>query len=426
MRKRNGERAGLFRRLLTKVITFVQFGSEIFEKENIDNPKRSANIGIMIPRLIEKTLTSALNRKQKIILLLGARQVGKTTALNSIRRKLTSANRKIIYLNCDLAENLRRINTNSLTILAGLTRGIDFLLIDEAQRLDDPGLTLKIIHDQFPKICVLATGSSSLDLKNKLTDPLTGRFLDFTLYPLSTAEVMSDSSQGLDFLLPEIMTFGLYPEIYLEPDRDQKIILLNKLIDSYLFKDVLEFQKVRQPQVIRDLARALAYQIGSEVNENELSNRLKVDRKTVVNYLDLLEKTFVIFRMFPFSQNPRREIGRRYKIFFLDLGVRNALIGDFNSLEIRPDAPKLWENFLIIERLKTFANQGKTININFWRSYTGAEVDYLERQLDQPRPQAFEFKYGAGGLSRGAASFRNQYSLPVKLVNRQNYSDFLK
>jgi len=380
----------------------------------------------MIPRLIEKTLISALNQKRKIVILLGARQVGKTTVLNSLRRTLGIEGRKIVYLNCDLAEDLRRINTNSVTVLTGLTRRTDFLFIDEAQRLDNPGLTLKIIHDQLPKVGVLATGSSSLDLKNKLADPLTGRFFDFTLYPLSVAEVSPSSLRDVDFLLPEMMTFGLYPEIYLEADRDQKITLLNKLIDSYLFKDVLEFQKVRHPQVTRDLTRALAYQIGSEANENELSNRLKVDRKTVVNYLDLLEKTFVIFRVFPFSQNPRREIGRRYKIFFLDLGIRNALIGDFNSLEIRADAPKLWENFLIIERLKLFAGRGKSIGVNFWRSYTGAEVDYLERQSDSPAMTAFEFKYGAGGLSRGAASFQKQYSSPVKLINRENYSDFLK
>ena len=189
----------------------------------------------MIPRLIEKTLISALNQKRKIVILLGARQVGKTTVLNSLRRTLGIKGRKIVYLNCDLAEDLRRINTNSVTVLTGLTRRTDFLFIDEAQRLDNPGLTLKIIHDQLPKVGVLATGSSSLDLKNKLADPLTGRFFDFTLYPLSVAEVSPSSLRDVDFLLPEMMTFGLYPEIYLEADRDQKITLLNKLTDRLSF-----------------------------------------------------------------------------------------------------------------------------------------------------------------------------------------------
>lgn len=379
----------------------------------------------MIPRLIEIVLKKALSQKRKIIILLGARQVGKTTIIKSLAQNLEKENKKVVYLNCDLAEDLQRIDTNSLTVLTGLTRNADFLFIDEAQRLLNPGLTLKVIHDQLPSVHVLATGSSSLDLKNKLSDPLTGRFFDFTLFPLSLAEMLKNSNLQPDFLFPELMTFGLYPEVYLENNRQQKMILLNKLVDSYLFKDVLEFQKVRQPQVIRDLTRALAYQVGSEVNENELANRLKVDRKTVVNYLDLLEKTFVIIRVFPFSQNPRREIGRSYKVYFQDLGIRNALIADFNPLEIRADIGRLWENFLIVERIKSFANLGKTINFNFWRSYSGAEVDYLEKGLADPKMKAFEFKYTDSRLSRGALSFQKKYLLPVKLVNRKNYSGFL-
>ena len=379
----------------------------------------------MIPRLIEKTLKAALAQK-KVLILLGARQTGKTSLLEVLRQKLIADGKRILYLNCDLDEDRRRISTSSLTVLINLAGDLDFLLIDEAQRLDNPGLTLKIIHDQLPQVRVLATGSSSFDLKNKLSDPLTGRYLDFNLFPLSIGEILKDSRAQPDFLFPELMTFGLYPAIYLEKNRQQKIVLLNKLIESYLFKDVLEFQKVRQSQIIRDLTRALAYQIGSEINENELANRLKVDRKTILNYLDLLEKTFVIIRAFPFSQNPRREIGRNYKIYFVDLGIRNALIGDFNPPEIRVDLGRLWENFLVLERLKSFANKGEMVSFNFWRSYSGAEVDYLERRMDTPQMTAFEFKYGGGRLSRGAASFKKRYKLPVILINRKNYLDFLR
>lgn len=378
----------------------------------------------MIPRFIEKPLLKALNAGGKIILLLGARQVGKTTVLDSLKRKLEEKRGKVVYLNCDLEEDLRQINTASLTLLSKTAAAANYLFIDEAQRLDNPGLTLKIIHDHLPKIHVLATGSSSLDLRNKLSDPLTGRFLDFTLYPFSLREVVQE--KGADFLLSEFMTYGFYPEVYLESRKKSKEVLLAKIIDSYLFKDILAFQKVRQPQVIKDLTQALSYQIGSEINENELSNRLKVDRKTVVAYLDLLEKTFIVIKVFPYSRNPRREIGRNYKIYFTDLGIRNALIGDFNQVELRNDLGALWENFLILERIKTYANQAEAINYNFWRSYSGAEVDYLERKTDTTKIEAYEFKYSGNRLSRGTASFNKEYNIPVKLINKENYLEFIK
>ncbi|MBI3384572.1 ATP-binding protein [Candidatus Gottesmanbacteria bacterium] len=377
----------------------------------------------MIPRLIEKVVKSALLGSGKIVLLLGARQVGKTTILNNLASSLQDQNQTMIYLNCDLEEDRRRLDTTSLTILRDLVKNFDFLLVDEAQRLTNSGLTLKIIHDQLPKTKVLATGSSSLNLKNKLSDPLTGRYLDFTLYPFSLVE--TSGKQNLDYFLPSVMNFGLYPEIYLDQNPAAKATKLIKIIDSYLFKDILEFQKVRQPQILKDLTKALAYQIGSEVNENELASRLKIDRKTVINYFDLLEKTFVIVRVFPFSQNPRREIGRKYKIYFVDLGIRNALIGDFNVPTIRADIGKLWENFLVIERLKKIANAGEIINVNFWRSYGGAEIDYLERKPMEKLPRAFEFKFGQGKMSKGARSFEEKYNIKPQLVNQENFSDFI-
>lgn len=379
----------------------------------------------MIPRLIEKPLENTLEKSQQIVILLGARQVGKTTILNALSEKIRLKGKKILYLNCDLEEDLKRLDTTSLTLLKKLTQDFDYLFVDEAQRLTNPGLTLKIIHDQLPQIKTLVTGSSGLDLKNQLSDPLTGRFLDFTLYPLSLAEIVQKDIQKVDYYLPDALNFGFYPAIFLNNSPQEKITALNKIIDSYLFKDILAFQKVRQPQVLKDLTRALAYQIGSELNENELANRLKIDRKTVVNYLDLLEKTFVIIRVFPYSQNPRREIGRNYKIFFVDLGIRNALIGDFNSSQIRADIGHLWENFLIIERLKKYAHGAQIINYNFWRSYGGAEIDFLEKKPDEQKIGAFEFKYGSGNLSKGARSFEKKYFTKVKLINQINFKDFI-
>ncbi|MDO8497017.1 MAG: ATP-binding protein [bacterium] len=389
----------------------------------------------MIPRLIEDLVFSSLTSSRKIILVLGARQVGKTTLTGDIGKKLEKEGRKVLYLNCDLSEDIAVINTASKAVLERLLvlSHIDVLLIDEAQRIDNPGLTLKIIHDNFPKVRVLATGSSSFDLKNKLSDPLTGRYLDFTLYPLSFTEILEVNNLSsnavllknqADDLLPQVMLYGLYPEVYLESDPGQKQILLDKIVESYLLRDILTFQRVKNSQAINDLTKALAYQIGSEVNENELASRLKIDRKTVVSYLDVLEKAYVIVSLHPYSKNPRREIGSHYKVYFVDVGIRNALIGDFNALDLRTDTRSLWENFLFIERMKLFANSGKSVTPHFWRSYGGAEVDYIEKATNQEL-KAFEFKYGAGVLSRGASSFTGDYGVSVKLIGKDTYLDFI-
>ena len=402
------------------------------ETDCLTNPRISTNIGIMVLRLSEDLILSGLKSSGKIILVLGARQVGKTTLAKDIGKKLEAEGKKVLYLNCDLAEDNGAVNTNSKAILERLLSEIDVLLIDEAQRLDNPGLTLKIIYDNFPDVRVLATGSSSFDLKNKLSDPLTGRYLDFTLYPFSFTEVLQAGSDNkallknqADALLPQVMLYGLYPDIYLSNTPEQKQALLERIVDSYLFKDILTFQRVKNSQAIKDLTKALAYQIGSEVNENELSNRLKVDRKTVVSYLDILEKSYVIISAHPYSKNPRREIGSHYKIYFVDLGIRNALIGDFNSLDLRTDAGFLWENFLFVERKKLFANKAMVVTSNFWRSYSGAEVDYIEKVTNEEF-KAFEFKYGSGGLSRGAGSFTSEYGTKVQLINQENYLDFIR
>jgi len=395
----------------------------------LTNPKINANIKIMILRLSEDLVLSSLKLSGKIILVLGARQVGKTTLAKDIGKKLEGEDKRVLYLNCDLTEDMTAVNTTSKVVLERLLSGIDALLIDEAQRLDNPGLTLKIIYDNFPEVKVLATGSSSFDLRNKLSDPLTGRYLDFTLYPFSFSEVLQSGNEVLlknqtDALLPQVMLYGLYPEIYLSNTPEQKQALLERIVDSYLFKDILTFQRVKNSQAIKDLTKALAYQIGSEVNENELANRLKIDRKTVVSYLDILEKSYVIVSSHPYSKNPRREIGSHFKIYFVDLGIRNALIGDFNPIDLRADAGLLWENLLFVERKKLFANKAKVVTANFWRNYGGAEVDYIEKATNEEL-KAFEFKYGKGVLSRGAKSFTDEYGVKVQLINKGNYLDFI-
>src|SRR5258708_7011472 len=345
----------------------------------------------MIPRFVQDKVVSDLKEDTKTVIILGARQVGKTTLVKEIERKFTEKEKKALYLNCDIEEQRTVVNTTSIALLTQLLQNIEVLFIDEAQRLDNPGLTIKIIHDNFPKIKILVTGSSSFELQNKLSDPLTGRIFNFTLFPLSFREILNYQykeenlallKQQADALIPSVLTYGLYPAVYQENDPLKKQRLLAQITESYLFKDILSFQKVRNSQAIQNLARALAYQIGSEVNETELATRLGIDRKTVSSYIDILEQSFVVIRLTPHSKNPRREIGGEYKVFFLDLGIRNALIGDFNDPAIRADRGFLWENFLILERMKAYANENKQLlHYNFWRNYDGAEVDYLEKPL---------------------------------------------
>lgn len=371
----------------------------------------------MVPRLIEKLVVNALKR-EKIILILGARQVGKTTLLNSIKDKIFFT-KKTLYFNCDFEEDRKTLNTTSFTELKRLIEGAEIVFIDEAQRLDYPGLTLKIIYDNL-KVKLIATGSSSFELKNKLSDSLSGRYLDFILYPFSYEEVKDKIYDVENSLL-----FGFYPEVFLTPKTQDKILLLNKIIESYLFKDILSFQKIRHSQVIKNLLIAVAYQIGSEVNESELSNRLKIDRKTVESYLDILEKSFIIKRLYPYSKNPRREIGRRYKIYFIDLGIRNALIGDFNDVNLRQDSGVMFENFVIIEKLKASENRQLLADYYFWRSYGGGEVDLIEKSKVNGRISAYEIKYRSEKLSKGAAIFSNRYQIKTKVVNTNNYQNFI-
>jgi hypothetical protein len=387
----------------------------------------------MIPRLIEDMIFLRLTTLHKAIILLGARQVGKTTLMGALQTRLTQAGKVVRYLNCDLEEERQVINTTSRTMLDRLVSGKNALFIDEVQRLDNPGLTLKILVDLYPHLMILVTGSSSFELRNRMSDALTGRYVDFCLYPLSLGEMLHQAGvvndlalrkPAADALLGDILRYGSYPEIFLEANPGTKQLLLSKLVESYLFKDILTFQRVRYSQTIIDLARALAYQIGNQVNENELANRLKIDRKTVVSYIDILEKSFVVMRLPPFSSNPRREIGKQSKIYFLDLGIRNALIGDFNDLALRPDRGMVWENFLIVERIKTYLNRGSDVQGRYWRTYNGAEVDFIE-ECGAGQIQAYEFKFGTGAQGRGADSFTKSYSVDVQLINQENYLDFL-
>ncbi len=383
-------------------------------------PAESTNIRNMIPRLIEDLVISSLKTQKKIHLLFGARQVGKTTLITDIKTKLDAEGKTVLLLNCNVLEHRQIVDTTSINLLANLSN-YDYVFLDEAQTLTNAGLTLKIIHDEFPQVSVLATGSSSFELKNRAVETMTGRYVDFTLYPFSVMEI--GKSESWNYNLHQFLLYGFYPEIFLTKDPQTKKQNLARTVESYLFKDVLAFNRVRNSETIINLTKALAYQLGSEVNENELSNRLKIDRKTIVSYIDILEKGFVLFRLYPYSKNPRREIGKNYKVFFYDLGIRNSLIDDFNSLEIRRDVGAIWENFLILERRKKLSYQSKKVQKYFWRSYGGAEVDYLEEHDGQIFP--YEIKWGEEKLGASAKSFEAKYEAKVALLNKKTYPEFL-
>lgn len=359
----------------------------------------------------------------KIIIVLGARQTGKTTLLSQITKELPLKNAsEILKINCDLDEDLTLVDTTSIVNLKNLLSDKKFLILDEAQRLVNPGLTLKIIHDNFPELKVLVTGSSSFEIKNALSDALTGRYFDFILYPFSYSEIANSQPQN-SHTLESILTYGEYPDVSLEPKSELKKALLAKITESFLFKDVLSLSKIRGSQAIVNLTKALAFQIGSEVNENELSSRIKIDRKTLVSYLDLLEKSFVILKLHPYSQNPRREIGRRYKIYFTDLGIRNYLIGQFNPLSFREDYGKIWENFLVMERRKSYSASLIPPPCYFWRNLNGSEVDYLE--LTESKVKAYEFKLKKTNKVRFPETFISTYKTKPTLITPENFQSFI-
>jgi len=376
----------------------------------------------MISREIQKNVRKTLLESNKITIILGARQTGKTTLISQIQKDLPGKKSLILNLNCDLEEHLNLINTTSFETLKNVLANKKYLILDEAQRLSNPGLTLKIIHDNFPNVKILATGSSSFEIKNALSDALTGRYFDFILYPFSYSEI-SDSDLLTPNTLGSILTYGEYPDVFLEPKPELKKALLAKITESFLFKDVLSLSKIRGSQAIVNLTKALAFQVGSEINENELSGRIKIDRKTLVSYLDILEKSFVILKLHPYSQNPRREIGRRYKIYFTDLGIRNHLIGQFNPLALREDYGKVWENFLVIERRKYHSSSLVPPPCYFWRNLNGSEVDYLE--LVEGKINAYEFKLKKTNKIRFPDTFISTYKTRPTLITPANFRSFI-
>jgi len=372
-----------------------------------------------VQRQIETDCLEHLASSGKVMLIYGPRQVGKTTLVKHLG-KISGLKSK--YLSADLSENEMLLMKRDLQTLSNLTQGYQLLIIDEAQRIQEIGLVLKIFSDEMPQLKVIATGSSSFELANKTSEPLTGRKTVFHLFPFSLGEIIQNRNKyELDQQLEEILLYGLYPEIYLAPNS-QKRGLLGEICESYLFKDVFQLTNVKYTTKIRDLLRLLAFQVGQLVSVNELAQILSINRETVERYLDLLEKAFVIFRLPAFSRNLRKEVAKMDKIYFYDTGIRNYLIDNFKSLDYRTDTGNLWENFVVAERRKQLSYLRKNVRSYFWRTYTGAEIDYVEEGEDGL--MGFEIKLSKEKV-KSPKLWQEEYKGGFQLINRRNYLDLL-
>lgn len=375
----------------------------------------------MIQRFLLTELLEKLNHSSKIILIYGARQVGKTTLVKQLLSQLPY---KSLSINADEEKYNDVFSSRDLTKMRMLTDGYELLFIDEAQRIPDIGINLKILHDALPELKIIATGSSSFELANRTQEPLTGRTWTFSLFPISFSELRQQQNLfELNHGLETFLRFGAYPDVFSLPNQADKVQFLTQLTRSYLYKDILELSTIKHPDKIKKLLKLLAFQAGSEVSLNELGNTLQMSKETVASYIDLLEKAFVVFRLSGFSRNLRKEVVKMDKIYFYDLGVRNALINNFNTLDFRTDAGQLWENFLVVERLKNNAYQRRFVNSYFWRTYTGAELDYIEEADGQLA--GFEFKFSEK-IAKPPQSWLEAYpASSFTCINRANYWEFI-
>ncbi len=376
---------------------------------------------MFIKRLLSGLLTDKLKTTEKVVIIYGARQSGKTTLAKYIIDKLGL---RTLSINADLERYIDVLSSRDLKRLTSLVSGYEMLFIDEAQRIPDIGINLKILKDEIPLLKLLVTGSSSLTLADSISEPLTGRKWTYNLYPLSLQELAATKNKfELSEELNDLLIFGSYPEVYTTVNKADKTELLYEISSSYLYKDILELSNIKYPRKIRDLLRLLAFQIGSEVSVFELSKNLGINKETVDNYIDLLEKAFIIFRVSGYSKNLRKEVRKQDKFYFYDLGIRNAVIDNLSYPDRRNDIGMLWENFIISERKKYLHYNRINATGYFWRTYTGAELDYVE-EFDG-KLNAFEIKYSKKTVNPPKTWTENYPGSSFKVINKENYLDFI-
>lgn len=363
-----------------------------------------------IKRDLEDKICQNLN-KGKVIIIYGPRRSGKTTLI----RHLFSDTKTYLYLNCREERLQRQIIPDSLAlkVIIGEHKNVVF---DEAQYLEDPGEVFTVAIDTFPDVNIIASGSSSFELSGKAQEPSTGRSLPYYLFPLSYKEIEKHyPATDIKFYTEQVLIFGAYPEVFHYLTPDEKAHYLQLLTEDYLYKDILDFERVKQSRKLRDLLVALSLQVGSEVSYFELATMLSIDKKTVEYYIDLLEKTYVIFRLYAFSRNLRSEINRKVKIYFYDLGVRNALINNFNTLNLRSDRGAIFENFVISEMVKLNSNRLYKSNLYFWRTYDQKEIDIIEER--EGRLFGYECKYSDSKGIKEATKSAFQKAYPESSIS---------
>lgn len=372
----------------------------------------------MIERILEQQILAKINTN-KAIILLGSRQVGKTTLLKSLFENSSET----IWLNADepdIQAIFANISSKRFEAIIGNKK---MIIIDEAQRIPDIGLKMKLITDQLPSIQLIATGSSAFELSNKLNEPLTGRKWEFKMYPISFQEMVNHHGLLNEIrLLPHRLVYGFYPDVVNHQGNEKEI--LKQLSDSYLYKDLLMMDQIKKPSALVKLLQALALQIGSQVSYQELAQICGLDGKTIEKYMMLLEQSYIIFRLASFSRNQRNELKKSRKVYFFDNGIRNALIANFEHIENRTDIGALWENYLVSERIKYLAYHQKWVNNWYWRTTEQQEINYVEEENGQL--SAFEFKWNPKAKGSVPSSFTKTYpAATINWIHRENFETFL-
>lgn len=357
----------------------------------------------------------------KVLLIFGPRQVGKTTLMNDFLLGTSLKYKSVTGDDFNIHKILSGQNLDELKEFCG---GYELLAIDEAQKIPDIGSTMKLIVDQIPEMRIIATGSSSFELAGQTGEPLTGRKTTLMLHCISQMELLQHFNRfEIKEKLNEFLIYGSYPAVITAGTFTEKARILSEITGSYLFKDIFEFERLKNPQIIVDLLRLLAFQVGSEVSINELSQSLRVDNKTVNRYIELLEKSFIIMSLRGYSGNLRKEISKQSKYYFYDTGIRNAVIANFNPLDLRNDVGQLWENFLIVERRKKQNYLPLYSNNFFWRSWSKKEIDFVEER--EGKLFGYEFKFSKDQVKAPALWLESYPQATFEVINRDNYLDFV-
>jgi len=373
----------------------------------------------MIKRLLEDNILQYIDQG-KALIIIGPRQVGKTTLLKLLEKRL---GRKTLFLNCDEIEVKNSLTTHSLNRLRDIIEDYEVVIIDEAQRIRDVGITLKLIIDNFKGLQLIVSGSSSLELANKINEPLTGRKFEFFIYPFSSAELRSENGTFEESKnLYKRLIFGSYPDVVNNPGKER--LILNNLASSYLYRDIMAYQEIRRPELLDDLLKALALKLGYQVSYNELSRTVGTDKETVRRYIDLLEKAFIVFRLRSFSRNLRTELKKSRKLYFYDNGIRNAIVGNFNNTDSRDDTAALWENYLVSERRKYLEYNNLYAHSYFWRTTQQQEIDYIEEA--DGKICLYEFKWNPNKKVLFPKTFLRNYEVDsYQVINPDNHMNFI-